>query len=64
MLSAISGVMLLKVMGIVALSWLPFKMYHYIQFCLFPDTKDKIRKEGKEKAKRIKKLEEEEKLHG
>lgn len=40
---------------IVAIAWIPFRIYHYIQVCCFPNIKDKIRKEAKEKARRMKK---------
>lgn len=54
LLSNITASVIAKVCGIVAISWVPFKIYDFIQFWQFPSTKDKIRKEAREKAKRNK----------
>lgn len=65
LLSPMSLVMFGKIIAIVTVSWMPFKIYHWIQVCLFPNIKDKIRKEAREKARRVKKngMDEFENLH-
>lgn len=52
MLSDVTGWLLIKVLFIVAVSWLPFKVYDFFQVTCYPGIKDKIKKEAKEKAKR------------
>ena len=50
--------MITKVVGIVIVCTLPYKVYIWIQVCMFPNTHDKIRKEAREKARRKKNYEE------
>jgi len=52
MLSSLTGHMMLKILGIVVISWSPFKLYFSMQYCMFPNNLDKIRKEAREKARR------------
>ena len=54
LLSDLNAGVILKVCGIICIAWVPFKFYEFLQFWLFPTTKEKIRKEAREKAKRYK----------
>ena len=53
-LSEINISVVCKVFGIVFIAWTPFKIYDFIGYQCWPTTKEKIRKEAREKAKRFK----------